>query len=205
MATEFCVQRLPALEPRLLRSLRLLEPEGLFPVEHLDHQESDIIRISEELAGVSLHAFFTELVYGTNSYEPMLTACFDFVGLDMVKVPSSHPAEREFGFKTIEHGAMRKVSIVAPDSPAWCAGISIGDDVIAVNGYALKNDLDDWLNYFVNETVVLSIQSGGKLKQFELKKQSGITYFDAIRLRVKSDRTASASENAKNWQLGMCR
>ncbi|MBS1635509.1 MAG: M61 family metallopeptidase [Bacteroidetes bacterium] len=169
------------------------------------YSESDVISICEEMAGISLQSFFSDIVYGTQSYEPQLKACFDFVGLDMVKVPGVHPAERDFGFKTTEHGLIRKVSMVAPGSPAWDAGIGIGDDILSVNGYSLKNDLDEWLNYFAAEAVFLMVQSGGKLKEVELKKVQEQRYFDVIRLRAKTTLSPEEAQNAKNWQYGMSR
>jgi len=164
------------------------------------YTEADIIRLCGEAAGVSLGEFFDRYVFGTADFEPMLRSCFDYLGVDMQMLPSGQLSERWFGFKTQEHGFMRKVSLVAPGSPAWEAGLGIGDEIVAVNGYTLKNDLNEWLNYFSTEINSLTVSSNGRIKTIQLNKaQSERLFFPNIRLRFCETTNSEQNKAARKW------
>lgn len=168
--------------------------------KHKGYTEHDIIDLCEAAAGASLQELFKGLVYGTSDYEPLLASCFDYVGLDMVKVPAHHASDRVFGFKTVDSGHTRKVSLVAPYSPAWKAGLGMQDEILAVNGFALRNDLDEWLNYFAGNAIVLTVSSGGQLQELELKwPEKPLSYFDQIHLKVQKELTAEKEMSARKW------
>ena len=116
----------------------------------------------------------------------------------MKPVLSHHSCESLYGFKTIDFGNNRKISLIAPDSPSWKAGLSIGDEIISVNGYTLKNDFNDWMNYFKDLDVELSVSSNQQLKVVTLKKDSNkAPYYNTYKLKQKGINTA----NFKNWIL----
>lgn len=166
------------------------------------YSEQDMISLCENAAGVSLNDFFKKYVYGTEDFEPMLKECFEYVGVEMKKSASAYINESRFGFKTLEHAPLTKVTIVAPFSPAWKAGMSTGDDIMAVNGYSLKNDLNNWLNYFNDQDISLTVSSQGKIKTLILPgKKSSNTFFDNHKLMLKSDASASQKENFRKWLL----
>lgn len=151
------------------------------------YSENDIITLCEKMSGVSLKEFFTKYVYGTEDYEPMLNECFTYLGWQLVKTPSVHLCEAAFGFKTVDFGNNRKVSLVAPYSPAWKAQIGIGDEILAVNGYTLKNDFNDWMTYFKETDIELTISSNQQLKQVKLVKSSKlVSFFDNYKLKCEN-------------------
>lgn len=148
------------------------------------YTENDIISLCEKMADVSLKEFFTKYVYGTEDYEPQLKECFDYLGWQLVKIPSAQLNEAVYGFKTIDFANNRKVSMVAPYSPAWKAQLGIGDEILAVNGYTLKNDFNDWVAYFKDTEIELTISSNQQLKQVKLVKSSKpISFFDNYKLK----------------------
>ncbi len=150
---------------------------------NLGYTETDIITICEKMAGVSLNSFFEKYVYGTEDYETPLLECFKYLNIDYVKNPSLQISEHLFGFKTVDFGLNRKISLIAPYSPSWKAGLSIGDEIIAVNGYALKNDFNDWMQYFKDSNLELAIISSQCLKQVTLfNYDKGVTYFHSNKL-----------------------
>ncbi len=169
------------------------------------YSEGDIIAICEKIAGISLKDFFDKYVYGTENFEPQLTECFNYVGLEMHKVHSHHANEKVFGFKVVEHPHSHhqtKVTLIAPYSPAWKEGLSINDDILAVNGHTLKNDLNEWLNYFNGEAVDLLITSGGKIKTLHLKPAEKKTYyFDTYKLKFIETADNDQKANYKKWVL----
>ena len=151
---------------------------------NIGYTEKDIISICEKMAGVSLHTFFEKYVYGTEDYEAQLSECFKYLNIDIIKNPSLQASENLFGFKTLDFGLNRKISLIAPYSPAWKAGLSIGDEIIAVNGYTLKNDFNDWIEYFKDSNLELTVSSAQCLKQVTLiKNEKGVTYFHSNKLK----------------------
>ncbi len=165
------------------------------------YTEKDIVALCEKAAGVSLADFFKNYVYGTENFETPLLECFTYLGWELIKKPSSQLSESLFGFKTIDNGHNRKVSLIAPYSPAWNAGLSIGDEILAVNGYTLKNDFNEWLNYFNGLGVQLTISSGQCLKNSTLvKTQKSDTFFDSLKLKqVTGNQTNYEAWKALNF------
>lgn len=164
------------------------------------YTEQDIIRICEETAGKSLNYIFDKYVYGTEDFELMLNECFNYVGLEIQKTASQLLQESIFGFKVSEQTGLTKVTVVAPYSPAWKAGISAGDDIISVNNCVVKNDLSNWLNYFKGGIVDLTVASQGRLKTLQLQqKQGATTYFDNYKVAIIAKRTLHQEINFKRW------
>lgn len=171
-----------------------------FGLKKKGYTEQDIIRLCEKEAGVSFKHIFDKHVYGTEDFEPSLNECLNYVGLEIQKTPSALQQESAYGFKTADAGGVSKVTLVAPYSPAWKAGLSVGDDVIAVNNYTVKNDLSNWLTCFKGNPIELTVSSQGRLKKLELvEKQGGPTYFDSYKLAFAAKRTSQQEQNYKRW------
>lgn len=167
-----------------------------FGKKHKGYSEKDIISICEKMAGVSLADFFNKYVYGTEDFETPLKDCFDYLALEFIKTSSPNLCESLYGFKTIDFVQNRKVSLVAPYSPGWKAGLGIGDEILAVNGYTLKNDFNEWINYFKDSDLELTISSNQQLKTIKLEKSSKpTTYFDVLKLKLKE----TDNTNFKSW------
>jgi predicted metalloprotease with PDZ domain len=148
------------------------------------YSDLDIISLCESMAGTSFTSFFEKYVFGTEDYEAPLTECFNYLSIEFTKQSSLQISEDLFGFKTLDFGLNRKISLIVPYSPAWKAGLSIGDEIIAVNGYTLKNDFNDWMNYFKHSDIELTVSSAQRLKTVSLSKNpKGLTYFSNYKLR----------------------
>jgi len=160
------------------------------------YSETDIISICERIAGVSLNDFFNKYVYGTDDFEFALKECFEYLDIEFLKISSSNISESKYGFKTVDFGTNKKVTLTAPFSPSWKAGLSIGDEIIAVNGYSLKNDFNEWMNYFKDEEIELMVSSNQKIKIIKLTVPlKPISYFDLFKLKQKNN----DSENYLKW------
>jgi predicted metalloprotease with PDZ domain len=58
---------------------------------------------------------------------------------------------------------------VAPHSPAWTAGLSKGDEILAVNGTKVEKNLDELANYFSSQVITLTVMTPMKKeKHFDL-------------------------------------
>lgn len=183
-----------------------------FAKQNKGYNQRDIIMICEDIAGtktndvlkyyiwgiehspVLFSNFFSNYVYGTKNYEIQLNECFDYLGIEMQHIPSNLVCESLYGFKTNDFLNNKKVSLIAPNSPSWNAGLSIGDEIIAVNGYTLKNDFNDWMTYFKSDDIItLTVSSNQQLKTIELKQQSE-TYYHVPKLKLKEQ-----CKNFEHW------
>ncbi len=172
-----------------------------FGKKNKGYSEKDIIKVCEEAAEISLADFFTKYVYGTEDFEPMLIQCFEYLGLGMKKQPSHFKSESDFGFKIAEQAHITKVTLVAPFSPAWKAGLSIGDEIMSVNAMDVKNDLNNWLKYFSNSEITLTISSQGKIKTLAMKVKEGVSYFETRKIVFKESASAEQKTNYSKWLL----
>jgi len=160
------------------------------------YSEKDIISICEKTAGCSLKSFFENHVYGTENYDLSLSECFKYLDIELIKNPSTIISESKFGFKTIDAGNNRKVLITAPHSPSFKAGLSIGDEIVSVNGYTLKNDFNDWMSYFSQDDIELLVSTNQHLKTIKLTSvQTSMRYFDVLKLK----QNGNSSINFDAW------
>jgi predicted metalloprotease with PDZ domain len=159
------------------------------------YKENDIIELVKEVSGKDFSEFFTKYVYTPNDFEVPLKVCFDYVGIDFIKQVNPNNSENFFGFKTVDANPVAKVTLVAPYSPAWKAGLFAGDEIIAVNDVVVKNNFNQWLHYFLTEEEIrLTVNSSDHLKTVSLQKdKKGNTYFFIPELKLKSAENASDS------------
>ena len=167
-----------------------------FGKKEIGYSENDILVICEKIAGVSLTPFFEKYVYGTEDFESQLIECCNYLDIEFIKEKSQFLCESVCGFKTIDFGNNRKVSLIAPYSPSWKSGLSIGDEIISVNGYTLKNDFNNWMEYFIDSDIEMVVSSNQKLKSITLTKPSkSMSYFDSIKLKQGD----SSPDNFSKW------
>lgn len=172
-----------------------------FGKKNKGYSEKDVIDLCEATAGVSLSDFFNRYVYGISDYEPQLNECFEYVGLEMKKQPGNSKSESEFGFKITEQALISKVTMVAPNSPAWHAGLSIGDEIMAVNSNDVKNDLNNWLKYLSGHKITLTVSSLGQVRTLVLESRSEERYFDICKLEFKAAVSDEQKTNYTKWLL----
>lgn len=171
-----------------------------FGKQHKGYTENDILQLVNEVSGKDFTAFFEMYVNAAHDYEVPLKEAFDYLGIEFIKEKNAHTCEHFFGFKVIDHGHFVKVSLVAPYSPSWKAGLFAGDEIIAVNGVMIKNNFHHWLHYFVGEEeIVLTVNSNEHLKPVVLQKdKKGNTYFFTPQLKLKEG--SDKSEVFQAWK-----
>ncbi len=167
------------------------------------YTEQDFTDACSAAAGKDLQEFFTKYVYGLEPYEPMLHECAGYMGIELNKQAAPMFYEKFLGFKAIDsiHNN-KKITMVAPYSPAWKAGISIHDDIMAINGYTLKNDLNQWLTYFAAKEGVckLTILSNNKIKEITINLKNEVDFFYTYKLNTQKDATLKQKENYNRWK-----
>lgn len=167
------------------------------------YSEQDIISLVNEVSGEDLSGFFKEYVYTPSDFEAPLTACFEALGIEFIKQASPLAGEHFFGFKVLEGLPVSKVSLVAPYSPAWKAGLFAGDDIIAVNGMMVRGNLQHWLNYFLSgDEILLTVSSADQLKTITLQKdKKGNSWFFHPLLSVGDQVLSGAHEAFEAWRV----
>lgn len=166
------------------------------------YTEADFTLCCSEAAGVDLQDFFTNYVYGLEPYEPLLHECAEYVGIELHKQHALAFYERYLGLKAIEHLHHKKVTMVAPHSPAWKAGIAIHDEIIAIDGYLLKNDFAHWVSYFSHKKKAceLSVVRNNQLIQTHLPLNHEGDFFYTYKLSLTEEPTTAQKQNYAHWK-----
>jgi predicted metalloprotease with PDZ domain len=166
------------------------------------YTEQNLIELVNEVSGVDFSDFFSNYVYTATDFEIPLTDCFKYLGIDFVKQNNAQVCENNFGFKIIENGFFSKITLVAPYSTAWKAGLFVGDEIMAVNGVMLKNNLNNWLQFFLEkDELVLTVNSNEQLKTISLQKdKKGNTWFFHPILKLKEGSDQKTNDLFKIWQ-----
>ncbi|PBQ31858.1 peptidase M61 [Sphingobacteriaceae bacterium] len=172
-----------------------------FGKKAIGYTEQTIIDLVNEVSGKDFREFFKTYVYTPGDFESPLKECFDYLGIDFTKQNNSNVHEHTFGFKAIDSGFFSKISLVFPYSPAWKAGLFAGDEILAVNGMMLKNNLNHWLQYFMStEELTLTVNSAEQLKTISLLKDKKETswFFNPV-LKLKDAKENEAFERWKQF------
>ena len=147
-----------------------------FAQNNKGYTEKDFIDQLENICGYSFQDFFNDYVHGTTPYETILLESLDFIGLELIQTPSNSYSEANLGMKTVHQSNHLLISAIYPGSPAEMAGLSLGDELIAVNKIKLNNDLDACLNYFDATSKTLSFFRNGKLLKLTLPEVNRFFY-----------------------------
>lgn len=127
----------------------------------------DMQAIAEELAGGSLKEFFDNYVHGTTpiKWEHYL----GYAGLEL----TAKDLDRKpwLGAVTKDNDGNTRVTRIIAGSPAEDAGLSVGDEVVAMDGYRVRTaDLQDRISELnAGDTVKLTVFRDNQLREFEVR------------------------------------
>ena len=170
-----------------------------FGKKKIGYTEHDYISVVENVMGESVDDFFIDFVYGTDSYEPLLTELLHHSGCDLKKIPSNDYCEGRFGFKTYNESGVTKVLIVAPGSIADRAGLGKDDELIAINEIKIESNLNELCKFFAEEKVVLTtFSSQKKLKDIPLAP-SRESFFHQYKIVKRSDALSEQKQFFRRW------
>ena len=169
-----------------------------FAQKGIGYSENDYREILEKVSGKSFEDYFLNNVNGTKPYDNLINESLEYLGLELIHKPSTSFAESKLGFRIVSKGKNAVVQSIYPGSPSAIGGLCVGDEIIALNGSQLNNDLDKWLKYFENDDLKLSVFRDGKLLGVTL-----ITGFDFFypKFEVKQNKNITESQlvNLKFW------
>jgi predicted metalloprotease with PDZ domain len=160
--------------------------------------ENDYQSTLENVAGISFESFFKDFVHGTQPYESILTESLHYLGLELLHKPSSLYSEGQLGMKLIPLGKSFHVTGMYAGGPAELGGMRIGDEIIAVNGFILNNDIESWLTYFDENIKDITFVREGKIISTQLPEVQ--RYFYVTYAVQPNENKNSAQEKAlKLW------
>ena len=158
--------------------------------------ESDYKMVAERFAGKDLTDFFNAYINGAEDFTDQLNQSMEFFGLQFQKLPSAIYHEAYLGVKIVEN----KVMMVFPNSPADQAGVSIGDEIVIINGIKVNDDLSQWLEYFKDQSISMgAFDTHGAAKRI-LVNLTGEFYFSRNVVSFASELTEQQKENVKAWR-----
>ncbi len=192
MMMDISIRRDTANRNELMDVMRLLYERHA--KQGVGYTEADYQAAIEELAGRSYTSFFTDFYYGTKDVDPLLTELLAYVGLSIRNIRSRLYFENRFGFKVkYIREKSAEITDIAPDSIADKAGLKAGDEITAINDIRLLGNLKEWCKYFMEETVNLTVNSGGDTTKIALTPTDEFYY----RTRwPEKDRTATDAQKA---------
>jgi predicted metalloprotease with PDZ domain len=102
------------------------------------------------------------------------------------------------GFKILPKGKNAIVQSIYSGSPSDIGGLSVGDEIFAVNGKQLNSDLDKWLFYLGSNSIQLTIFRNGLLKEIQLKESHEL-FYPVYEVKTKKIVSQNQLENLKCW------
>ncbi|MTI31330.1 M61 family metallopeptidase [Xanthovirga aplysinae] len=159
------------------------------------YSEKDYQKIAEEIAGTSLQTYFDQFIYGNIPVEEQLNKSLNFVGCELQSTEANSRTEKLFGFATLREGNSFKIHQIAANSVAE-EQLTLGDEIIAVNGRKVEGNLDKLLAN-VNEAEFVLFRDK-KLKIIHLSNH-GTYYCQQMKVIQIEGATKQQKENFRKW------
>lgn len=142
----------------------------------IGYTDADYRNAVNATAGVSLDWIFDKHVYNTYSFLDPLKEALEYIGLELSITPVKNIYEATLGFKTISEAGKYIISNIYPGSQADTNGLMINDRILSVNCYEVKQDLNEWMCYFLYKEITLEVVTQGKIRQIKFEKGKEIYY-----------------------------
>ena len=119
-------------------------------------------------------------------------------GRKLVEKPSTLAHERLLGFKTDFRNGITLVNAVYPGSPSAKVGLLKDDEIIAVNGIKVENNLPDLVDFAASGSIELTIFSNRKLRTILIGNESKL-YYSKFNLEAEIELTQSQLKFRQKW------
>lgn len=136
------------------------------------YTETDYRHLLEKISGESFEDIFINLLHGTADFTPYIIEALGYEGWKFEAKPSSKEYEN-YGLKGIGKNGSFEISNVMEGSTAEKSGLIPSDAIHSINGIRINNDLSEWLIYFQEDSISLSIEREKRLKKIDLQPNNG--------------------------------
>jgi predicted metalloprotease with PDZ domain len=145
-----------------------------------------------QIASQNMNSFFSKYVYGVQQIP------FDTITQEIgLKLEDDFVDEEKVYLGINMQSGKNTIASIERNSPAWFAGLNMGDEVIAINDYRFTGDLNESMSLVkINDEVKIMISRGGNIKSFIMKCTNTpyVNYFIEL--------TEGLSENQKRILKG---
>lgn len=129
-----------------------------FALKNQGVSDSDYKKAVEKITGSTYDDIYCKYIHGCDDYTPLLQASLNYIGCNLEIKPSKNHNEAYLGFKVRYDNNKCIVDNIYPNSLAAQLGLSIEDEIIAINGVKINNDIELWTEYFKTEDIALSVK-----------------------------------------------
>ena len=127
------------------------------------YTERDFRGVLEEFANENLKEFFTNYYYGTHSFEPVIVKALGQLGLEIKMDKSPAFSTNILGLKSLIENNKTLIKKIYPGSAIDLGGAILDDEIVSINGFAVNNDIDKWVEYFQDDQIELSLNRKGRI------------------------------------------
>jgi len=177
-----------------------------FALKGKAYSEQDYKGVVEHFANNSFEDIYDNYINGAADYKFVLIESMNYIGCELAIAPTPQYHEHSLGIKILETAGGCKINAVYPGSVADVAGISINDELIAVNNMQVKVDavgsnFTDWCNYFLsknNSPIKLTIASSRILKEVTLIPKYN-AYYSVVTMQKQKAANNTQKSNFELW------
>jgi predicted metalloprotease with PDZ domain len=156
--------------------------------------DTDYKNVIEQVAGASYDEIYNNYLHGTTDYTEILKESLNYIGCDLQVEPSKKYNEAYLGFSVRYEDSKCIIDNIYPNSIAEENGLSINDEIIAINGIKINENLTEWSGYFATDEIALSIKRElGVIEKIKLIATEQI-YFQVYTINKKEE-----TANFKTW------
>lgn len=132
------------------------------------YTDQDYMNAAKEIAGVDFEDFFNQYVFKANAFEPLVTETLNRFGLELKTELNPDFSSSILGIKTEILSGKTLISQIYPGSPADMAKLSLNDEILAINQYAVNSDLSQWVRYFETESIQFTIKRHSRILNIQI-------------------------------------
>lgn len=162
------------------------------------YTEDDLKGIIEKVTETNYDDFFEQYIWGKTPLEESIKEALDYLGLLLNLEDSDQYWEKQYGIKVKDANDTPKVAQVAPGSPGEAGGLSIDDELVAINGIKVDRNLEELFAYHYEETIQLTIFRNNHLKQIHLVADEA-QYFPKAFIAKQEDPSDQQKANFQAW------
>lgn len=162
--------------------------------------EEDYFNVVKKYLKTDVDKFFDMHINAYEDISSTLKECLQFLGLEYLKKPNYSFTESYLGFRCSSINNKLMVISVYPGSPAEQAGLSVEDELLAINSNSINNDLDKWAQYFEGEEVRLLVKRKyTRIKELKMKANKDLFYASYELKNIESINKVQKG-NYKSWK-----
>jgi predicted metalloprotease with PDZ domain len=134
--------------------------------ENRGFTHEEFVTICSKLADKDMNDFFNDVIY---SIKPLNYDIFNDFGIDL-SIKNEKSNQSWSGVSSKLQGDKVVVSNIVSNSPGVESGLSVNDEIIAINGWRLNSKFEDYLSKFeIGERVAVSYSRDEKMQTTKLK------------------------------------